>query len=250
MKKENNAIVMTSIIAGVVLIIAVIALFAFRPAGTGQVTQNTINVQGQGVVKAMPDLVGIYFSVETNGTTSVQSKDANAKIFTQVQDALVAAGIPKDKIATESYSVNPSYTWNNGERKDTGYKAVHSISIKMNANETDKLSRVVDAGVNAGAYVNYINFELSPTAQNKYKALAMKSAAKDAEVKANAVAQGFGKNVGRLISVDAQNFNYAPWRVYSAGATVEKTAMDTAITNIQPGEQDVSASVTATYKMN
>ena len=246
MKKENNAIAVTSIISGVILVVAILALVVYSPASA---SSKTVVVSGTGTVKAMPDLVSVYFSIETNGTTSILAKDANTKIYDNFTNSLISAGVNKSKIVTESFSVNPDYVWVNNERKNNGYKAVHTISVKMNANETDKLSNVVDAGVNSGAYVNYINFELSPDAQNKYKALAMEKAAGDAKLKAESVAQGFNKKLGKLVSVNVNNYNYYPVRVYSAGATTEKANVDSAISNMQPGEQDVSASVSATYKL-
>lgn len=246
MKKENNAIVMTSIISGVILIVAILALIVYSPASS---SSKTVVVSGSGTVKAMPDLVSVYFTIETNGTTSVLAKDANTAIFDNFTNGLISTGLNKSKIVTESFSVNPNYVWNNGKSETKGYKAVHSISVKIPANESNLLSNVVDSGVNSGAYVNYINYELSPDMQNKYKALAMKSAAKDARVKAESVAEGFNKNLGKLVSVNVDSYNYYPVRAYSAGAAMEKTSVDSAISNMQPGEQDVTARVSATYKL-
>ena len=143
-------------------------------------------------------------------------------------------------------------SWVNDKRIDNGFIATHSLKVIVNSEETEKLGGIVDAGVDAGAGISYINFELSQESQNKYKAEAMKTAAQDAKVKAESVAEGFGKKVGKLVSVSVNDFGYYPWNVYSA------TSMDVredaglakeAVTNIQPGEREVTARVSAVYKI-
>ena len=59
---KNNAIAVTSIIAGVILIIALLALFVFKPVNSS--SGNTVTVQGISDVKVMPDLVTVYFTIE------------------------------------------------------------------------------------------------------------------------------------------------------------------------------------------
>ena len=63
MKKQNNAIIVTSIIAGVVLIIALVALSIFSNAVPN--SKNSVTVQGTSSVKVSPDLkiAKIYISV-------------------------------------------------------------------------------------------------------------------------------------------------------------------------------------------
>lgn len=63
--------------------------------------------------------------------------------------------------------------------------------------------------------------------------------------------------MGNLVSVSVDNFEYAPFVVYNgvasggalAGPMVGATSAKTAIMNISPTTQDVSASVTAVYKI-
>jgi uncharacterized protein YggE len=127
------------------------------------------------------------------------------------------------------------------------------LKVIVNSEETEKLGGIVDAGVDSGAGISYINFELSQESQNKYKAEAMKMAAQDAKVKAESVASGFDKKVGKLVSVGVNEFGYYPWNVYSAsGLSIREdsaVAKET-VSNIQPGEREVTARVTAVYKIN
>jgi uncharacterized protein YggE len=248
MKKENNAIVITSIISGVVLLIAITALVIFKAPDSS----NSVTVDGVAEIKAMPDLVTVFFNIETKGTTSSEAEDANNLIFNKLSDALVAQEFEKTDIKTQGLSIYPNVDWSTGKEKQDGYKAQHSVEIEIPMEKMDKLTEVIDAGANSGAGISYINFELTQKSQNEYKAQALKLASEDAQIKADAVASGFGKKAGRLVSVSVSDFGYYPWNMYSAraGGVAEDVAMakETAM-NMQPSEQDITARVSATFRI-
>lgn len=248
MSKQNTAVIATAIIAGVILIIALATLLTFKSMSS----ENTVSVQGVASVNAMPDEVAVYFRVEAKGETSSEAKDANSEILDEFISSLEALGLSREEIVTENYNIYQDYDWDDGSREENGFVATHTLRVEVGADETDKLGSIVDVGVDAGASINYINFELSQESQNKYKAEAMKLAAEDARVKAEAVATGFGKSVGKLVSVSVSDFNYSPWNIYSAsGMDMEESAAPAkeAVANIQPGEEKVRATVVAVYKI-
>ncbi|VVB82122.1 Uncharacterised protein [uncultured archaeon] len=247
MKKENSPIIITSIISGVVLLIAVIAIFAFQPQ-----TSNVVTVQGVSTVKAMPDLITVYYSIETDGNTSAAAKDANTLIYNKLTDALVAQGFSKDDLKTENFNIYPNTYWDNGKEKQDGYKASHSLKIELSVNESDKLTTVIDAGANSGAAISYINFELTQKAQNEYKAQALQLAAQDAQIKAESVANGFDKKAGKLVSIQVSDFGYYPWNIYTSravGGSADVASAKESTMNITPSEQDVTATISATFKI-
>lgn len=255
MKKEHNAIVVTSIIAGVVLIIAVLALTTFNNVVPSQ--KNTVTVQGSAMVKAMPDLVSVYYDIETKGTTASEARDAEDVIYNKLVDSLISQGLNESEIQTQSFNVYPNTYWDSKTQKQItdGYKASHVVKVELSVGKMDELSSIVDAGINAGAGISYINFELTQEAQNKYKAQALASAAQDAQIKADSVASGFNKQAGKLISVQVDNFNYYPWNVYTAkadasgGVLSDSSSAREAATSITPSEQEIDATVSATFKL-
>lgn len=213
---------------------------------------NTVTGDGLAVVKAVPDLISVYFSVDTTGTTSKIATDKNSEIVDKLITELIKQGFDRDQIQTTGFNVYPDYDWINGQQVSKGFKATHSITVQMSSNESEKIGDVIDAGVSAGAGISYINFELSQEKQNEYKAQALKQAAEDAKIKAQSIAEGLGKTLGRLVSTSESSFNYYPWRLYeSAGGVATKDASEAkaATTNIVPGEQEVSANVRATFKL-
>ena len=238
----------TLIVSATFIIIAIIILIAVKnPLAT-----NTINVEGSATIDAMPNLVGIYFYVETSGDTTSEASQANSEIVEELKNSLISLGIDEEKIITQNYNVYPDYDWVNNQRVEKGYKATHSIKVEISTQETEKIGQIIDAGTQAGAGINYINFELTSELQNQYKAEAMQLAAEDARMKAEAIAQGLDKKVGRLVSVSTSNFGYSPWNVYSArGIALEDEAQEAkvATTSIQPGEQEISGQITAIFKL-
>jgi len=250
MKKENNPIVITSIIAGAILLIAVLVLVtvnSFLP-----VSKNVITVQGSATVHATPDLITVYYNIRTNGSTSAIAKDANTVIFNQLKNLIVTAGFSEDDLKTESYNIYPNTYWDGSKQKQDGYVATHSLKLEFSTEEIEKLSAIIDAGANAGARVSSFNFELTPKAQNAYKAEALKLASEDAQTKADAVASGFDKKTGKLISVQISEFGYYPWNMYSSkgGSMAEDSvgAREAAI-QMTPSEQEISGSVSATFSI-
>lgn len=246
MKKENNPIVITSIISLVVLLIAFSGMFMF----SDMTSKDVVTVNGMATIKATPDLIGVYYTIETKGATSAEANTANTLIFNNLENSLVALGF-EDELKTESFNIYPNTYWDGTKQKQDGYIAYHSLRLEISMEELDKLTSAVDAGVNSGAGISYINFELTPQSQNEYKAQALKLASEDAKVKADAVAAGFGKRAGRLVSVQVSDFYYSPWNVYSSrgvGAQEADLAKEAAV-NIQPSEEEISASVSATFKL-
>jgi len=211
---------------------------------------NTVTVDGASNIKATPDLVSVYFNAQTKGNTSKEANDNNAEMVDEIITALVKQGFERKDIQTESFNIYEDFQWTNNKQVSRGYIATHQLKIELATNEASKIGDVIDAGVDAGATLNYINFELSTAKQNEYKAQALKEASEDAKIKAEAIASGLGKEVGELVSISTSNFDYRPWALYeSVGGVADIAMAKQATTNIQPGDQDVNAYITAVFEI-
>ena len=249
---KSNAVAITSIVVGAVIFLTILTLLVFVPMFSS--TTNTMTVQGMSTIKVTPDLVAVFFNIQTNGTTSSDANTANTAIYNQLKTSLISLGFTDSQIGTDSYSIYPNIIYDTtGKSTNSGFIAMHSVKLEFAANDTTKLSSVIDAGTNAGAGVSTINFELSQALQNQYKAQALQVASQDAKTKADAVAAGFGKATGALVSVSVDNFNYYPWPIYAssgvAAPSVANAGAKAATMNLAPTSQDVTASVSATYKL-
>lgn len=244
----DNSVKITGMIVGGIIVLALIGLWI---ANMNAPTSNTVQVQGMADIKAVPDLVTVYFNVQTNGTTAQEAKDKNSEIVDKAVNSIMSLGFSRADIITENFNVNPNTYWDGNRQVTDGYVANHNIKVEMSTNQSDKIGGVIDAGVNAGALINYINFELTQASQNKYKAEALKQATEDARMKAEAMASGLGKSVGKLVSVSSNDFGYYPWPVYQNARMDASGALEAkmAATTIQPGQQDITASVSVVYQI-
>ncbi len=226
--------------------IVILALIEMNSSGFS--SQNTISVSGTSTIKAMPDIIGVYFNVDTQGATSSEAADKNSEIVDSLTNSLISKGFEREDIKTQSYSVYPEYDYKTGTGKITGYRATHSLRVELSADDSEKIGDVLDSGVDSGAGISYINFELSQENQNKYKGEAMKLAAQDATSKAEGIAEGLDKKLGKLVSVSVDSYDYIPWLARDfAGATAAEAKQEA--TSIVPSEQEVSARVTAVFKI-
>jgi uncharacterized protein YggE len=240
------------IITSAIVILALIGAFMFYQIIPSGLKGNTISVQGNSVIKVTPDIVTIYFNAETNGSTAKEAKDANAEVVDDLITSLVKQGFERADIQTQSFSIYEDIRWENDKQKSYGYKASNQIKIEMSTNRADKIGDVIDAGVDAGAMLQWINFELSNDKQNEYKAEALKEAGEDAKVKAESIADGLDKRLGGLVSVSTSDWGYRPWNLYTAsygGIAEDVSLAKQATTNIQPSTQEVTGYVSVVYKI-
>jgi len=245
----SDSVRITSMILGVILVIAAIGFIFYLRMNPGL----TASVQGSSTVKVMPDVVGTYFVIETKADTAAQANSLNSEVKQKMVDALediVGLGFEKKDLTTISSSVNEDCQWTKDGEKCNGYVAYHYLKLELDEDKIDFAGAVIDAGVNAGANLQYINFELSSEKQNEYQTKALEAATKDAKSKAEGIAAGLGKRVGRVVSLTTgSNGGYYPWRAYDAIATSSVSEMKEAAANIQPGEQEVYGSVSVVYAL-
>lgn len=253
MKQRNNAVIITLIVVIGVVVLGLVGfsvLSSFNPS-----QEDAVTVSGQSTIEVTPDLITIYFNVEETADTSKEAEDAVSEKVNRLTNNIIAEGFDREEIKTQNFNIYPEYEWTRGERELIGYKATHSLKVEFSTEKTDKIGDVIDAGTDADAMISYINFELSEELQQQEKANAIKMASQDARIKAEAIAEGFGMEVGKLQSVSMSEFGYSPWNLYTARAgmdmAVEEVAADAKMqtASITPTDKEVSAYVTAVYKL-
>jgi len=243
----EKSVQITLIISFTVILLFLISIFSFSSFTS---SKKVINSNGYAEISVMPDLVTINFNIQTKGNTTKEANEKNKEILSSFVKNIVKQGFKESDIKTIDYSIYPEYEWSDKERKQTGYTATQRIKIEIPSNDSKKISSIIDAGVNAGASLSYINFELTPEKQNEYKAQAIKLASQDARQKAEAMAEGLNKRIGDLISVSNSNFNYSPWLAYSAKDSSGSLGSGVEIArNINPTDKKITASVSASFEI-
>ena len=227
----------------VVLVVALLAIGAYMYVNS---EKQTITVSGSSKITSAPDLVSVYINIETLNLSAEKAKQENAEITNKVINELKALNFKDNEIETLSWNINEDYSWENRQRVFKGYKV--SNRIKVSVKNYDFVGIVVDKIVDSGALVNSIQFELSKEHEKELKAEALEEATKDAKTKAESVARGSNKKLGKLISAKAIDYYYNPYILYDY-AEGSSENVKTVATHISPRDLSVTGNIQAVYSV-
>jgi uncharacterized protein len=227
--------------AGVVLLLIVVGVYAaVRPgqADGGSSPTQAITVTGTGVVMAAPDRADFSFGVQSRRATAKAATAVTSERMQQVINALRASGIAARDIQTQQVSISPQYD-NSGV---VSYAASNSVNAKIR--DIDKAGSVIDAATDAGASSIY-GPSFFRSDQQTLARTALRGAIADARAKAQAIAAGSGATVGRVLSVIEQGA--IPPSGGTTGTTTTGSTSIASIPPVNPGEQSIQETVSATF---
>ena len=219
---------------------AVVALAGVgRPetAGGASKAAGGITVTGVGTVTSVPNEAEFSLGLQTKGATAREALDANSEKMAHVLAALKSAGVEKSDIKTQNISVSPSYA---DEGQIDGYTAGNTVSVKIH--DLSKAGKVLDAASNAGANEVY-GPSLSRSDEDSLQAKALRDAVGTARKKAAVLADAAGVELGPVTAI-TEGFSAGPEPYYAESST--RLMADKAVP-IEPGTQDVQATVTVTF---
>lgn len=225
------------VLAGFVLLLA--AALPSSAAENGNVSK--LIVQGEGKANAAPDMATIVLGVETRNASAANAAADNARLMNATVASLIKAGIKQKDIQTSTYSLTTQTEEPKaGEKpKPPEFVATNQVTVQMN--DTGAVGKVLDAAVSAGSNsIKSVSFDLRNPQPEKDRALTL--AIKDARRKAEVAAAAAGVKLGKILEV-SEGYGFVSPAARSA------VAFDFA-TPIQPGEMEVSASVTLTYEIS
>ena len=230
------------------LVVAVLALalrpvpVAGAPATTDQPATHTITVAGTGTITVVPDIARVGVGVTITKSTVKAAREAAAKSMTAIIAAVRALGVDEKDIKTTGLNLYPQY--NNGTpQKVVGYTISEQIQITVR--DLDKTGDVVDAAMASGATdTSGIWFDVADPAKTMDEARA--AAVEAARASAQAMATAAGVNLGSVASISESQASFPyPYAQRAAGAADAATP-----TPVQPGTQDVQATVTVVFEID
>jgi hypothetical protein len=226
----------TLLLALLLLVASAIAGVAqphFGRSATGTPAAKTITVSGNGTATSVPDRAQVSFSVNTQAKTAAGALAQSSDAATKVIAALKGAGVAAADIQTSDVSLSPRTTPDG--LTIVGYTASNSITVDS---AITRAGTLIDTAVGAGA-TGVSGPSLSLSDQDSLYREALKKAVADAQLKAQALADAAGLTLGAAQSI-AEG---------SAAATPLPMAgrADATSTPVEPGTQDVQATVTVTY---
>jgi hypothetical protein len=154
-------------------------------------------------------------------------------------DTLRAIGIPGDQMQTANYSVTPETPYMPSTAPRTvAYSVSNSLLVKLR--RIDDVGRAIDAALAKGA--NEISsLVFSSSTADSVRSVALAAAVADARIQAEAMARAAGGSLGQLLELST-SMPVRPMpmmQTFSARAAVQ--------TPITPGEQSISATVSARW---
>jgi len=213
-----------------------------------------ISTQGSASSDASPDEISVYAVVLTKNATLEGAQTENAAILDRVVRNLRYLGLDDEDIEYSNYYSGEINEWQNGRYVNKGYQVSQTVIVKMK--QFSKVSDVITSTVNSGAGVQTVQFELSNEKKQDEQANVAELASKDARKKAEAIASGQGKKLGRLVELRTDNFNYRPYPVYMAEASsagsiaFDAEKAQAAVRDIKPEEIGISQTVYVKYKLS
>ena len=225
-----------ALIAG--LVAALIALIAL-PAGARTTDESrALTVSAVGTVKAVPDTVEWSFGVQTEAATAKEALRTNGVEMAKVIAALKAAGIPAQDLRTQQVSLFPRMSEDG--RRVIGYTASNTVGAIVR--DIAKAGAVVDAAAEAGAnQISGPSLTLS-NADVLYEQ-ALEKAYDKALAKARRLAKRAGVSLRRPISI-VEGGGIVPVPLAEAAKAAGGG------TPIEPGQTEISASVTVTFAIS
>jgi hypothetical protein len=200
-----------------------------------------VTVNGEGIVKVIPDEVLIKSRIEHDGDNPQEVKKQNDAVVDAVIKYLKSEGIPEKNIQTDYVNLNKNYNYND---KTYSYVANQAISIKLDdlKNYEKIMSGLLKAGLNRIDGVQFKSSEM-----DKYMSEARKKAVVNAKNKASEYASALNQSIGKAISIsEVQTNNYPPmYRMNEMKVSSDSMEQET----IAPGEMEVTANVTVAFEL-
>ena len=162
-------------------------------------SEPVVVVQGDGLVKAMPDQAWVTLAVESRSRNPKEAQAQSATAMTAVQQKIFAVGIPKDAVRTLAVDLRAEYDFVNGRQVPRGYVARNTIEVRLD--DIGRVGEVMDIGVTSGATaVRGPRFDLKD--RNALEREALKRATADARARAEAAASGAGRAIDRVVRIE------------------------------------------------
>jgi uncharacterized protein YggE len=203
-------------------------------------TARTVTVNGNGAVHVVPNRVSFSFGVTTEAKTARAALAANSAAMNKVIAALRAQGVPNADIQTSSVSL--SERMSDDGKTLLGYSASNQVTVT--SKNIAASGALVDAAVAAGAN-NVQGPSLSRSDQDSLYRAALRAAVADARAKALVLAAASGAHLGRVVTI-IEGGGATPVPTPTAGFAKDSAA---APTPVQPGTEEIDASVTVVYAL-
>lgn len=210
--------------------------------GTISSQQNIgIWVTGVGEVPVVPDIAVLSIGVQAQRETVSEAQQAAVTAMDGIMGVLGTYNIEEKDIQTQQYSIQPVYSWDDGEQMLLGYSVTNIVIVKIR--NIEDAGSIIDAAVAAGGdYTRVNSISFSVDEPEAYYEDARQEAMGDAEAKAKQLADLGDVKLGKPTYIN-ESSGTPPviYRDFDEGAATTEEA------SISPGEIEVQLTVEVHY---
>jgi hypothetical protein len=203
-----------------------------------------LTVQGVGQASGSPNSLDFEADVSVNGQSSEAALALDNTTTSSVIQAIEATGVKSSDIQTTDLTINPNYSYPNGNSVITGYGVTNSITVTI-SKLTDAGSAIDAATTAGGDAVSIGSLNFTQTDPSKLQDRARQDAVRQAVTHAGAMARAAGQRLGSVCSItDQSSLNQnieEPLQFAPAGASARVP--------LEGGTQQASAQVSLVYEL-
>ncbi len=214
----------------------------YPPAG---VSEHAITLSATGKTTASPDTAEIELSVLTEGRTPQEVQRENTGKMNAIVEFVKASKVDPKDVKTATYSLYPKYEYLKGQSNIAGYTLTQSLRIKLR--DLAQVGAILEGATVRGAnQVGDVRFIVDDP--EKFKEEARKEAFGKVDAKAQEFSRLAGVKLGRVVSFSESGGDMPP-PVYYGKAEAFGLGGAGAPPQIESGSQDITVTVTATYRI-
>jgi uncharacterized protein len=207
----------------------------------------TVNVNGQGEVRAEPDRATVTLGVESRKPKLEDARAAVAKTVDAVLKLTRELKIDQKLVRSTRINVQPEYNWNGqpNERTLIGYYVARQVEVELH--DLEKLGQLLERATDLG--VNQMGDpRLDSSKRQELVREALAKAVVDARQNAEVIAKAAGATLGRARTISANaEFTPPPMPMVRAALAMEAKQ---AGAPYQSGEMTFNATVNVQYDLD
>lgn len=211
----------------------------------------TIQVTGKARRSLNRDESVVTGTWQEEASTSDEARNKVKEKSSKGLDEIKKAGIEEKKITTTQISVYPEYNYRNNENKITGYRASTTLEIKLtDAKRADQIISLMTK--NGATSTTGPSLGVSQAVLDEIEKELKAEAVANARAEAEKLAEEAGARLGEVISIGGSNISGGNERPYPLMRALEDTveqAPAASSTDISVGEEEITATVSVSYRL-
>jgi len=228
-----------------VLLISVIVFLVTAIGNNAKIDRSdTITVQGEAEVYAVPNIATINIAVVTEASNVEKAMSSNTEKMNNIINSLKTDfNIDEVDIQTQNFSINPRYEWTESERNLVGYEINQLVNVKIR--NLDIIGDVIQKSTELGAN-DISNLSFTFDDDEALKEEAREKAIQNAKDKAEALGKDLGIKIVKIVDFYESSSVPTPRAVYYNEAM--KISLDSATSaDIEVGQNKITSTVSITY---